>query len=388
MIRLGLLKFKVLIPALVTPVFAAVVFGLKNTPNSATELNPLPIEAFGVLRHDRQTSSAGINVMTSYVDNTNCQVFDNDGKIFGEIPGQFCGFLPGKGLVSIQGPHLALFDAEAKKVWSRTLEDPHHDLTVSIERAEIVALDKIMFDINPEVTKVVSNEIFVFDGDGNEKFHWSEKENLGVLAELIAPRDPLTKPFRPEIYNFEFGHINSVQIIPEGFIQTWGPAFRSGNLLVSFGEWELLAVIERPSGKIVWSFREEGYRGIVHSPRLTPDGQIVYFKNHSSAKETNTQYRRSEIALIGPGDTAPNWSFSASRPNLFYSDPYGHVEALPNGNFLVTDNPQGGRAFEVTREKKIVWEWTREAIGGERPQVYQVVRFPLGVAEEFLSLLR
>ncbi len=40
----------------------------------------------------------------------------------------------------------------------------------------------------------------------------------------------------------------------------------------------------------------------------------------------------------------------------FYSPSCGTAERLPNGNTLITES-DGGRAFEVTPDQEIVWEF-------------------------------
>jgi predicted Rdx family selenoprotein len=43
----------------------------------------------------------------------------------------------------------------------------------------------------------------------------------------------------------------------------------------------------------------------------------------------------------------------------FYTAAKGYAQPLPNGNILVSES-ENGHAFEITRNKKVVWEYYRE----------------------------
>jgi hypothetical protein len=52
---------------------------------------------------------------------------------------------------------------------------------------------------------------------------------------------------------------------------------------------------------------------------------------------------------------------------------------LPNGNTLITESDRG-RAFEITRSGRVVWEYYNPARAGERKELiatlFEVVRIP------------
>jgi len=53
---------------------------------------------------------------------------------------------------------------------------------------------------------------------------------------------------------------------------------------------------------------------------------------------------------------SPTWSYSAKPAISFYASFISGCERLPNGNTLICDGP-AGRFFEVTPDKKTVWEY-------------------------------
>ena len=61
---------------------------------------------------------------------------------------------------------------------------------------------------------------------------------------------------------------------------------------------------------------------------------------------------------------------------------------LPNANTLITES-EAGRAFEVTPEKKIVWEYFNPHRGDEDPKLiatlFEVVRLPPDLPLEWLD---
>jgi hypothetical protein len=68
------------------------------------------------------------------------------------------------------------------------------------------------------------------------------------------------------------------------------------------------------------------------------------------------------------------WEYRASPPEMFYSQIKGSNQRLPNGNTLICES-QNGRAFEVTRDKEIVWEFYNPEIKkGKRGSIYRMMR--------------
>ena len=50
------------------------------------------------------------------------------------------------------------------------------------------------------------------------------------------------------------------------------------------------------------------------------------------------------------------WEYADEPPFSFYSYFGGGVDCLPNGNYLICETAKG-QIFEVTRDKKVVWEF-------------------------------
>lgn len=65
---------------------------------------------------------------------------------------------------------------------------------------------------------------------------------------------------------------------------------------------------------------------------------------------------RSRIVEYDPRTNALEWIYTGTRENPFWSKTAGSQQRLPNGNTLVTSS-LFGRAFEITTEGEIVWEF-------------------------------
>jgi hypothetical protein len=80
------------------------------------------------------------------------------------------------------------------------------------------------------------------------------------------------------------------------------------------------------------------------------DGLILVFNN---GRDSLNSYRRSSIQAIDPVREVVEWEYSSE---YFFSSVGGTEQKLPGSNVLITSS-HGGRAFEITPEGDIVWEW-------------------------------
>ena len=80
-------------------------------------------------------------------------------------------------------------------------------------------------------------------------------------------------------------------------------------------------------------------------------GLILVFNN---GLKNLHRYRRSAVMAIDPVGKGVPWRYDN---RFFYSSIAGTAEPLPNGNVLISSS-QGGRVFEITPDREIVWQWT------------------------------
>ena len=100
-------------------------------------------------------------------------------------------------------------------------------------------------------------------------------------------------------------------------------------------------------------------------------GRMLLFDNNRKA------LRRSSVLEFDPLTGEVFWSYQADEEDVFFSQSCGAAQRLPNGNTLVTESDYG-RAFELTPEKEIVWEYHNPARAGDEGELvatlFEVIR--------------
>jgi hypothetical protein len=133
-----------------------------------------------------------------------------------------------------------------------------------------------------------------------------------------------------------------------------------------------IAVIDPKTDRTKWALT--GPFAKQHDADWLPNGNIMVFDNAGGDPTCG----RSRILEIDPRSQAVVWSYAGCEGPTFDSYIRG-MQQLPNGNLLVTE-ATGGRAFEVTREGRIVWEYVNrlyERAGGARVGlITHAERFP------------
>lgn len=154
-------------------------------------------------------------------------------------------------------------------------------------------------------------------------------------------------------------HTNTIQILDGRFADRL-PAFKKGNLLLSFRTTDEIGVLDPSAKKMVWVAR--GPWKAQHEPSLIDDGRILLFDNKGGRNDN----RYSRILEFDPLTLEITWSYEGTPDNQLKSTAGSSVMKLPNGNIMITEMEQG-RVLEVTREKLIVWEFINPHKTAEDP---------------------
>ena len=200
---------------------------------------------------------------------------------------------------------------------------------------------------------------------------------------------------------FDWLHINSATYVgPNRWFEAGDRRFAPNNVIISSREASLLAIVAR-DGSIVWrlgpNFLEsDALRAIgqiigQHHAHLIPKGlpgagNLMVFDNGGASgygppsgmapRGTGVFARPSSRVLeIDPVSLKLVWSYTAGAQ--FFSTNISGAQRLPNGNTLITEGA-GGRVFEVTSDRQIVWEWMNAPAAGTRTPatVYRAYRIP------------
>lgn len=164
-------------------------------------------------------------------------------------------------------------------------------------------------------------------------------------------------------------HTNTLNTL-DGSLAGLDPAFRAGNLLTSFLWLDTIAIIDLEAEKLVWA--KQGAFKRQHDPKQLPGGTVLVFDNRGR-REMSAVYE------YDPVSWEIVWEYKASEEIPFYTATCGAAHRLPNGNTLIVES-DGGRAFEVTRERETVWEFVNPHRAGENDEyiatLFNVDRHP------------
>jgi hypothetical protein len=138
-------------------------------------------------------------------------------------------------------------------------------------------------------------------------------------------------------------HANTVEILARDI-----GVGRPGDLLISIRSIDTIAVINVEKKRVLWKWGP-GELDRPHHPTVLKNGNILVFDNG---------WRRgySRVIELNPRSESIVWEFKGSPPSSFFTQKRGGAYAFPNDNILITES-NNGRAFEVTREGEIVWEY-------------------------------
>ncbi len=183
------------------------------------------------------------------------------------------------------------------------------------------------------------------------------------MAEIASrPADAWLRDERPLHGVLDVFHTNTIALLDRD-VAGLGEA---GDLLLCLREIDTVAVVSPRGGHVVWQWGP-GELDRPHQPTLLPNGHLLVFDNGASRGW-------SRIVEVDPVSRRVVWEYRADPPDAFFSEKMGGVQGLANGNVLVTES-QRGRAFEVTREGEVVFEfWNPElhVSGSRRASIHRL----------------
>jgi hypothetical protein len=327
--------------------------------------------AAGVTIHERGRAADGLNLFTSG-HAPEATLMDMDGRVLHRWRREFreiwpdapeperkpdagwwrrCRLLPDGTLLAIfEGLGIVKLDRGSTPIWA-ALNGAHHDLDILPDgriwlltrRAHIVP----WYDAE---RPVLEDFVTLLDPEGRELRRISllqafeESEFRDVWRDSAARRGP-----RGDVF-----HTNSLEIL-DGRLADRDPAFREGNLLLSMLKQSVVAILDPEIASIVWTARGEFRRQ--HDPGASANGGLLLFDNLGLGD-------RSRILELDPVSLDTIWSYEGSERYPFFSEKLGTAQRLPNGNTLITES-DNGRAFEVTTDGEIVWEFYNPHRTGE-----------------------
>jgi hypothetical protein len=338
----------------------------------------------GVTQHDADRSFEGLNFYTS--GHCACAaLMDMDGQVLHEWRLDFLDAWPeetelakqdgaeywrwahlfenGDVLAIFEGLGLVKVDKDSRLIWKH-LGGEHHALQVMPD-GTIYTLTRrahMVPSVNDKMP-ILEDFITILDADGNVLRELSIVEAFRNSPFSATP-DARDMPPRGDIF-----HTNAIEVLDGSFADRI-PAFKRGNVLISLRQLSTIAVVDLDAEKVVWV--ASGLWCEQHDPRVLPNGNIMVFDN----KGANG---RSRVVEFDPVAREIEWTYGGDRATDFFTKMCGTNRRLPNGNTLITESDYG-RAFEVTPDREIVWEFVNPHFAGRDANLiatlFDVVRLP------------
>ncbi|HEX3131675.1 MAG TPA: arylsulfotransferase family protein [Thermoanaerobaculia bacterium] len=264
--------------------------------------------------------------------------------------GDLLGIYEGLGIVKL--------DARSHVLWARR-GGFHHDLQVMAD-GRIWVLDrdgKILPRIN-SMEGILEDFVTVLspDGEVERRFSILEAFERSRFAPLLGKMEHFGDIF----------HTNTLEVL-DGRFADRDPAFRAGNVLLSVLKLDTIAVLDPDRGEIVWA--KTGNWRRQHQPTFLDDGNLLVFDNRGPGGE------KSRVIEVDTKTGEVVWRYEKD----LFSKTLGSCQRLPNGNTLITES-ENGRALEVTRDGRMVWEYYNPNRAGEHKELvavlFEVVRLP------------
>jgi len=182
---------------------------------------------------------------------------------------------------------------------------------------------------------------------------WEVNEEKEIVWEWWSMKDVGSFPS----WDLESGdpvHPNSIQVLPPNrWFEAGDERFRPGNILVSGRNLDTIFIIDRVTRRVVWTYTDgldHQHEAVMVRKGLDDAGLILVFNN---GLEDRFAYRTSAVQAIDPVAAEVVREY---RSENFFSSVGGTAQPLAKKTTLITSS-QGGRAFEITSDGRVVWEW-------------------------------
>ena len=286
---------------------------------------------------------------------------------------------------------LAELDWNGKVVWQWGANAPggaaqqHHDWA-RLPNGNTLVLSLVARPL-PGFTlpKLVDDAIYEVTPEGDIVWRWVAGDHLdefGWTAEELA----LVRATKA----INYLTINDMKPVgPNRWFSAGDARFNPDNIIVGSRQANIIAIIGKRTGKIVWRLGPDyppsapGPRKLPapvdqvsgqHDPQIIPEGlpgagNLLVFDDQGEAGYPPAKLNYtggSRILEIDPIKKEIVWEYSAGdsgRPEwTFYSSFISNMRRLPNGNTFI-DEGMNGRFFQVTPAGEIVWEYVSPYFG-------------------------
>lgn len=261
----------------------------------------------------------------------------------------------------------------------------HHDWRRLPNGNTIILVNYVIPVKGWNAEKLLEDGIYEVNPNGEVVWEWAAFEHLDELgfseSSLNILRNSLTR--NDKTLPFDYLHFNNLSVVgPNKWYDAGDQRFHPDNLLFDAREANIIGIIDKKTGKIVWRIGPDYPPSIgqfkvprpvdqisgQHDAHIIPkglpgEGNLLVFDNQGAAgyppANIGTQ-PRSRVLEIDPIKKEIVWQYTGAdsgKPGYsFYSSYISSARRLPNGNTLV-DEGMNGRLFQITGKGEIVWEY-------------------------------
>jgi len=328
----------------------------------------------GVTKYNKDKASFGYNLYTD--DVSNAYLMDMEGDIVHEwklpdIKGkwEYAVLLDDGSVIAIcVSTCIAKVDKNSKVNWITHI-NAHHDIEVLPDGTYLIPFGRI---VEYNSRKVAFDIIGSFSAQGKLFNEWSTLTDFEKIKRFHKPILLDKKSEKPNTKKiFVYYHLNSIKILPKNDLEGQDKRFQEGNWLICLRHVNLILILDKDTKEIVWSYGA-GILDWPHMPVMTKEGNILIFDN-------GKHRGYSKVIEVEPLTKKMVWEYKGDPLEAFYSEFEGSCQRLDNGNTLICESWKG-RAFEVTKEGEIVWEFFNPEFkekkeGTKRKNIYRMIRY-------------
>ncbi len=268
-------------------------------------------------------------------------------------------------LAVFEGLGMIKIDKDSKLLWKSDLRQ-HHDIDVVGDRIySLTRRRTVIKKVNPK-KPVIEDFITVMEPDG------TVIREVSMVWAMRRFREHARYWDRSALNRGDIFHTNSLEVL-DGRAADRLDEFARGNVLVSMSNLNAIFVVNLKRKAIVWGFSDDF--NAQHDARILENGHLLLFDNlryHRRSRES----RVIEYVLPTMGKA---WEYNSTEAHRFYTRTCGTAQRLANGDTLITET-DNGRAFEVTRDGRKVWEFISPHRAGEENRLvaslFEVERIP------------
>jgi hypothetical protein len=290
---------------------------------------------------------------------------------------------------------IGYFYKNGTPIWIKEMPAHHHiEKTKSDTFLVPVKYERLYMNRTVSFDKIIEFDIdgnIIWEWDGfehlNELFKFLDKKYLDYLPSDInhlnddhSPYQVIFYPQTNETY-YNYFHLNYVHEINNINENVKILFLKEGNLLVSLAALDVIVIIDKETGKILWHFGPNELDG-QHSPIVLKNGTVCVFDNGFVKK--NFDYK-SRVLFINPLSNKIYNEISYVDNHFLNSEKHGYVDVFDDNLFLIS-NSFMNEAFIVDDSSNVFWSWKDEDDYRNESFIYYRMRsINNGIVESFLN---